>query len=251
MQQPFDLYKRGIAYWYLFLIPLIFAGFYKTYFSVLLEPTATIIHIHFAFMMLWTALLITQPLLIRYKKQAIHRIIGKISYVIVPLLLISGYFMIQYAYNRIFNATTDYTNKGKGPLSSIEILQIAADGVRIVFVYLIWLGIFYFLSIKNRRTSSVHARYMVAASLTMIGPTVDRIIGIYFQIEKFFGVIPIEYFSYLLQDLILAGLLIYDYKKGKPTKTLWICLLIYMIGQFLYWFVEHKAFWQKFVSFVV
>jgi hypothetical protein len=92
---------------------------------------------------------------------------------------------------------------------------------------------------------------MVAASLTMIGPTVDRILYFTFGIEKFFGVIPQESFSYLLQDIILAGLLIYDYRKGKPTKILWICLSLYMIGQFLYFFVKGKDFWETFVSFIM
>lgn len=251
MQSTYDVYKRGIAYWYLLLIPLIIAGFYKTYFSVFFAPTASVVHIHFAFMMMWAAMLIIQPFLIRYKKLSLHRLIGRISYVVVPLLLISGYFMIGYSYDRAITSTTDYANSGQKYISTSEILQIGADSVRIVFVYLTWLGIFYFLSIKNRRRTSVHARYMVAASLTMIGPTVDRIIGIYFHVEKFFGVIPVEYFSYLLQDIILTGLLIHDYRKGKPTRTLRTCLLIYMTGQFLYWFVMGKGFWQGFVSFVL
>ena len=248
--QTYDLYKRGIAYWYLLLVPLIIIGFYKTYFSVFFAPTPSLVHIHFAFMMMWAAMLVIQPLLIRYKKLPLHRLIGKISYAVVPLLLITGYFMIGYSYDRAIKATTDWVNSGKEYISPSEILQIGADSVRITIIYLIWLGTFYFLSIKNRRTTSVHARYMVAASLTMIGPTVDRIIGIYF-FEKFFGVIPAEYFSYLLQDLILAGLLIYDYRKGKPTRTLWTCLLIYIIGQFLYWFIMGKDFFESFVSFIL
>jgi hypothetical protein len=236
MQSTYDLYKRGIAYWYLTLIPLIAWGFYQSYFTTLFTPRPSIIHLHFAFMMIWAAMLITQPLLIRYKKMAIHRTIGKVSYVVMPLLLITGFLMIRFVYYRDL--------KGLG-------LQGTADSVRIIILYLFWLGFFYSRAILNRRTTSIHARYMVAASLTMIGPTVDRILFFTFGIEKFFGIIPQESLSYLLQDLILTGLLIYDYRKSKPVKVLWICLLIYMIGQFLYFFVKGKDFWETFVSFIM
>ena len=236
MQTTYDLYKRGIAYWYLLLIPLIAWGFYQSYFSVLLQPRANIIHLHFAFMMIWAAMLITQPLLIRYKKLAIHRLIGKTSYVVMPLLLITGFFLIRFVYYRDL--------KTLGP-------QATADSTRIILFYLFWLGFFYFRAILNRRTTSIHARYMVAASLTMIGPTVDRILFFTFGIEKFFGVIPQESLSFLLQDLLLIGLLIYDYKKQKPTKTLWICLSVYMIGHFFYFFVKGKDFWETFVSLIM
>ena len=248
MQKNYDLYKRKIAYWYLLLIPLIIWGFYKTYFSVLFQSRATVIHIHFALMMIWAAMLITQPMLIRYKKLALHRTIGRTSYVIMPLLLITGFFMIRFSYYNTLNVLNSQAEPKLGPG---EVLQQAADFVTITFVYLIWLGFFYFRAIINRRKTPVHARYMVAASLTMLGPTVDRIWVFSFGVVKFFGVIPVEYFAYLCQDLILASLLIMDYKKGKPTRTLWICLLVYMVGQLLYYFVQQKPFWQAFVSFVM
>ena len=243
MQGTYDLYKRGIAYWYLLLIPLIGWGFYQTYFVSLFAPRDSIIHLHFVLMMIWAAMLITQPLLMRYKKVTTHRTIGKISYVVMPVLLITGFLLIRFVYYRELNRP--------GDSGSSSTLQAAADSVRIIMFYLFWLGFFYFNAVLNRRTTSVHARYMVAASLTMIGPTLERILFFSFGIEKFFGAIPIEILSYLLQDIILAGLLIYDYKNKKPTRTLWVCLLVYMVGQFLYFFVKGKDFWETFVSFIM
>ena len=251
MQKTYDLYRRGIAYWYLLLIPLIGWGFFQSYFATLLTPRASIIHVHFAFMMIWAAMLITQPLLIRYKKLAIHRTIGKASYVVMPLLLITGFFLIRFVYYRDLQNLSQQVGQGTSTLSSTQVLQQTADNVRIIIFYLFLLGFFYFRAILNRRTTSVHARYMVAASLTMIGPTVDRILYFSFGIVSFFGVIPQESFAFLIEDLILAGLLIYDYKNNKPTKTLWICLLVYLVGQFLYFFVKGKAFWETFVSFIM
>src|SRR5215813_8088804 len=98
MQKTYNIYNN-LGYWFLFLlIALIPLGFYKSYFSVLLQPKPSIIHIHFTFMSLWIVTLITQPFLIKYKKFALHRVIGKISYVLVPCLLIAAWFMIRYSY---------------------------------------------------------------------------------------------------------------------------------------------------------
>ena len=250
MQKTYDLYKRGIAYWFLLLIPLIGWGFYQSYFATLLAPRPSIIHIHFVLMMIWAAMLIVQPLLIRYKKLAIHRIIGQLSYVVMPLLLFTGFLLIRFVYYRGVNVTGEPIGSPDSAPTSSQ-FQFAADSIRIIIVYLFWLGFFYSLAVMNRRTTSVHARYMVAASLTMIGPTLERILFLTFDIEKFFGVVPIESLSFFLQDLILAGLLIYDHKNNKPTGTLWLCLLVYLTGQFLYFFVKGKPFWETFISFLM
>ena len=250
MQKTYDLYRRSIAYWYLLLIPLIAWGFYQTYFSVLLAPRPSIIHVHFALMTIWAAILVAQPMLIRYKKNSIHRTIGKISYVVMPLLLVTGFLLIRFVYYRSLDDTGVPQGTQYPDPTNLQ-LQNAADSIRIIFLYLFWLGFFYYRAVVNRRVTAIHARYMVAASLTMIGPTLERILFFSFGIEYFFGVIPLETISFLIQDIILAGLLIYDYRNNKPTKTLSFCLVIYMVGQFLYFFVKGKPFWEAFVSFIM
>jgi hypothetical protein len=97
MPKSYDVY-RNLGYWFLLLIALVFAGFYTTYFSVFLQPKASIIHVHFTLMALWIAMLITQPFLIKYSKLAIHRMLGKTSYVLVPLALVSSFLMVRYSY---------------------------------------------------------------------------------------------------------------------------------------------------------
>ena len=75
MQKVYNVYYN-LGYWFLLLIVLVIAGFYTSYFTVFFQPHATIIHIHFTLMTLWIAMLITQPFLIKYKKLAIHRMLG-------------------------------------------------------------------------------------------------------------------------------------------------------------------------------
>jgi len=56
------------------------------------------IHFHAITMMLWVGMLITQAFLIRFKKRLLHRFIGKLSYGLVPVLIIS---LILLAHSRI------------------------------------------------------------------------------------------------------------------------------------------------------
>jgi thiosulfate reductase cytochrome b subunit len=97
MQKSSNLYQN-LGYWFLMFIVLVIAGFYTSYLSTLFDDKPRLVHIHFMLMSLWIIMLITQPFLIKYKKRAIHRKIGKASYVLVPLVLISGFLMMRQSF---------------------------------------------------------------------------------------------------------------------------------------------------------
>src|ERR1700712_3913685 len=80
------------GYYFIGLVAIVFLGFWPSYFSRFFNGTnnySFYFHFHAIMMSLWVAILITQPILIRKKKLAVHRLIGKLSYVIMPVLLIS------------------------------------------------------------------------------------------------------------------------------------------------------------------
>ena len=83
---------KYLGYFLLILIPLTFAGFYKTYigqFPNFEEKIDSFIHFHAIIASLWILLLIIQPLLILNKKYKVHRTIGKFSFILFPLLILS------------------------------------------------------------------------------------------------------------------------------------------------------------------
>jgi len=250
MQKSYNVYYN-LGYWFLSLIVLVFAGFYTSYFSVFLQPKPAIIHIHFALMSLWIAMLITQPFLIKYKKLAIHRMMGKISYVLVPLVLLSGFLMIRYSYYHFIDDLHQKALQGLNQFIQSQVLQQAAVYEAIALFYLAWFILFYILAVSNRRKTSVHARYMLATALTLVGPTVDRIMFFVFKLEKLAGSVPVETVSFFIADTILTILLLKDYKNKRPTTTLWTCLLIYITGQALYFIVPGTYGWQQFVTFIM
>src|SRR5665647_128295 len=86
-----DKKYKYLGYFFLLLIPLIYAGFYKSYFQSF--PFAKNIHVfehlHAFIASVWVLLMIVQPFLIFNKQTALHRKVGKLSYVVFPLLILS------------------------------------------------------------------------------------------------------------------------------------------------------------------
>jgi hypothetical protein len=245
MRKSVSLYPNA-GWWFLLLIPLVAVAFYPNYFAVFFQPAASIIHIHFALMAVWVAVLIAQPFLFRYKKLSLHRKIGRATYVLVPLLLASTFLMIRFTYYRFLASpqATAITNRA-------DLLKTAATYMTITFLYFGLLALFYTLAIINRRKAAVHARYMVATALTLLGPTVDRIVFAIFKVAKLGGVVPIETVAFATADGILLFLLLKDYKAGRSTKALFAALLIYFTAQLFYFLFQATDAWTAIVSFTM
>jgi hypothetical protein len=250
MQKSYNIYYN-LGYWFLLLVVLVVAGFHTSYFSILHTQQAPIIHIHFFLMMLWIFMLIAQPFLIKFKKIRVHRLLGKISYVLVPLVLLSAFLMIRLSYYRFIDMASRELRLEVNHFNRTGILQEAADFQAIAFFYFTWFIVFYLLAIINRRRSAVHARYMLATALTLLGPTVDRIMFFVFGLELLPGGISVMWVSFILIDIILALLLYQDYKSKRPVKTLLTCLLIYIPGQILHFAVMGQPWWKEFFRFLM
>lgn len=175
----------------LLLILLTIAGFFKTYivqFPNFQPNNNWFIHLHAIIATVWILILIVQPFLILNRKFAIHRIVGKLSYIVFPLLVIS--FIPQII--RIFNS--EYPR---------NIFFPVADCVLLI--------IFYSSAIYYRKMSPKHMRYMIATALVLLGPTIGRI-G-----PRWFGWSDIltQNIQYTIAYTILISLIFYDKSKGK------------------------------------
>lgn len=242
----FNYYNLG--YWFLLLIVFSFGGFYYTYFTKLFEPTPAIIHTHFVFMALWVLMLIVQPFLIK-KKLSVHRILGKASYVLVPLVLLTAWLLTRDEYYRKIDRFQNDAVKGVNNLSEFEILKAASVNPAALFG-VIWFATFYLLAIKYRKQSTKHARYMLATALVLLSPPLDRIIAINFGIKTVAG-ISSYFISFLIINLVLSVLLFFDFKNKKETKTLSTCLLIFIIGQLSFYILPNFDWWAIFMETVM
>lgn len=237
--KKFQYYNSG--YWFLLFIGLAAAGFYTTYFTRLTEPMALTIHLHFVLMALWLGMLIAQPFFIKYKQLKWHRLVGKGSYLLVPLLVATAFLLTRNEYYRNLSRLEGAVSSGEQLLTRAEILQ-RASASPVALLYTIWFLVFYVLAIINRRNANKHARYMMATALTLTGPTVDRIIGIYFGLESIGGVSS-YIISFLLIDLVLGWLLYLDFKHRRTTRALGVSLVLYVAGQLFYFICPFLNWW--------
>ena len=230
------------TWWLWLLIPLTFFGFNPTYFSKIFTGLPSIFHIHVFFMVLWIAMILIQPWLIFKKKTKLHKTLGKFSYILMPLVLLTTWLMIRHSYFKfIADETSKMASEGKN-ITANEMILNAAEYMNIGVLYWLWLGIFYSLAVVNRKKIVLHATFMFAAILTLLGPTVDRIIIPYFIKYN----LEVNFFitTFILIDLILATLLIYQWKKRLPPKAAMTALGIYLIGQAVFFIFPRIYLWK-------
>jgi len=205
-----DKSYKYLGYFFLLLIPLTIAGFYKTYivqFPNFKENITYFIHIHAFIATVWIGILILQPFLIVNKKFALHRKVGKISYVVFPLLILS--FLPQMI----------RTANSANPKNLFFSL---ADCTLLI--------IFYSLAVYYKKISSKHMRYMIATTLVFLGPTVGRIGPILLGWSE----MVTQNVQYLIIYLILISLLLYDKKNSRKFQPYAIAICFFVVHQIVY-----------------
>ncbi|VAW92482.1 hypothetical protein MNBD_GAMMA21-518 [hydrothermal vent metagenome] len=227
------MFKKS-GYFFIVLLLLAVIGFWKSYFSLFfhdidvypqLSEVENYIHFHAATMLLWLGLLITQAFLIRFNKRSLHKIIGKFSYILIPVLAVS---LVLLAHSQL----------------TIQEFGLTYGRLYILFLQLSLLVIFmiaYGLAITYRHTPARHARYMICTALTMIDPAVARL-----PID-----IPSLPFSYQvvtfgITDLILIILIILERKKTKGREVFPIMLGVFLFFQILNLTATRSQIWDDF-----
>jgi len=190
-------YGRVSLFFFLILLVVTW-GFYKTYiiFFPSFQGFRPVQHFHGAMMMIWMALLIIQPLLIRAGRLSIHRLIGRLSFIIAPLVVLSMFLITKFSYYKPVPPLSHQEKIGGLALQAIDIAQFA---------------LFYCLAIINRRNTYNHMRYMIGTAVMMIGPGLGRAFIVYYNIPFDAAIAYIFYVeiavcaAFLLSDILRKG----------------------------------------------
>ncbi len=212
------------GYYFIGLIGLVILGFWPSYFVKFFNGTANFkfyFHFHAIMVSLWLLMLIVQPILIRKKKLPMHRIVGKISYVLFPLVLLS---VILLAHSRHAVGEKDL---------GINLL--------VPFKDMIVLGVAYFIAIRYRHTIDLHARGMVAAGIVFIEPALSRFLynAVTQTIYSYFLTIGLVY-------AILITLIILERNQKKGRWVFPLILGLYIIMHAILLLNVHIAPWEAF-----
>ena len=222
-----------ISIFFIIIYLVVQMGFYKTYLRFFpdFKGFELLHHIHGMLMSSWLLMLIVQPLLIRAGKYKIHRLLGKISYVLAPLVWISMCLILRLSYQ-------------KGVLSIAPRDIIASQALNIP--QLIYFPLFYILAIAHKDDVVKHMRYMIGTALIMISAGLGRVLIEYFKVD-----ITLTIFTTLYVEAALAAVFfLYDVIKKKDFIPNLIIMSTFICAILIYCARGTDA-WQAFGNFIV
>ncbi len=189
--------KFDNAGFYFLGLPIIaFAGFGVPYFTQLLpggKAFSFYTHFHAFVVVVWIAILISQPFLIRSGKRAWHRTIGRLSYMVMPMLLLSVVWIIH---DRLTNSIDSAATIELDVSLGLPVFAAAKDMLVLTVVYC--------MAIIYRKTPALHARFMVCTVIPFIEPALSRAL---IYLPPFLSPLYAGLATFIIYDLIIVALL--------------------------------------------
>ena len=221
-----------LIYYFVFLLLMSFAGFYKTYLVKFpnFDGFTWAHHFHGGVMFTWILMLIAQPVFIRTKNFRLHRIVGKVSYFIFPLLLLSFFLVARVAYIRNL--------KANGEVEALA--SMGFSGIPDMF----YISILYGFSIYYRRKTSYHLRFFACIGLMILGPGLGRFLiavcGLPFAaVPAMIGVIALFTLGWMITDIVQ--------KRSAFPLTVFLAIIVmtFLLGP-----NTHSTWWQGFAKWI-
>jgi hypothetical protein len=216
-------YKNAYLYFILAALVTVVA-FIPSYF-IRLKQTDAGHHFHGITATLWMLLLIMQHFLYRKKLMTWHRSIGKISFLLVPLIVVGGLNMVH----RMMIAKASYPPQVPYQLAFIDFFTLA------IFI------LFFALAMVHRKNVQLHARYMVCTVLGPLIPALTRLLFIIPSINSFSKSLNT---SYLLIELVLLLLLLDDKRSGKIRSPYVIAIALFFTQHGMMNFAKEWEWWR-------
>lgn len=206
---------RNLGFFLLVLIPIFIAGFWIPYLSEFPNFDASItmaVHLHAALLFCFLGLLIVQPLAIRYKAFSTHRVLGKLSNCLMPLIVISSVAMLWKEYQEHLNSGASIaTARNAEFLSAAQLVLLA--------------GLYILAIVRIRhRDVAAHLRYIICITLVLLPAGLARILGYWFNVRQSVS----QALCLALIDTVLIGLIAFDMRRKSTVRPYFIALLVYI-----------------------
>jgi hypothetical protein len=226
------LYHFGVRLFALFTMAMVIA-FWPSYFSRLADQPSVHHHAHGLAMTAWLALLIAQASLIRSGNRELHRRLGLVSYVLVPVIVVVTLRFVHYT-------VREAPDLGEYGLFFLALVVFTL----VTFVTLYGLAMFY------RAQPAVHARFMVSTLFPLFPPVTDRLIARFAPsvlewVPRIGGGEILQVAGFVIADSILVGLAVWDLQKNRRRVFL-AALAIVVAGQFVIMNAHRVGPWQAF-----
>lgn len=156
--------------------------------------------------------------------------LGKLSYVLAPLIVISIFLVSKEKYNRLDTYVSVENNIG--------MIALNIPGM-------LYFGLLYALAMINRKKQACHMRYMIATALFVIGPAVGRALELYADVSFEHSVL----YSVVVIELLTIVLIVFDLIKKAPYKP-YLVTLVFLISFHVTWMFRLANWWQQIGGFI-
>ena len=185
-------------------------------------------------MTLWVGFLVTQSALIQTRHRELHKMLGLFSYVLVPAIVVAT---VNFVHFRVRDAQV--------------LTPIALHFLALVLIALLVFVTLWALALYHRRRPATHARYMIATIFPLLTPVTDRLIGRYVPsviplVPRIEGspIVPVA--GFLLAEVLLAGLAIWDWRVNRRKDVFPIALVMFVLYHLAVMNFHRAPFWKAF-----
>jgi hypothetical protein len=221
-------FQRSALWYFAALAGAAVAAFWPTYFAAPPFDAAFYLpsHVHGVAMFGWFALLLAQASLARRGRVRDHRLLGRIGYVLVPVIALSTVWLAQ-------------ARAHAEPTSPVVVYFLYVQLSLMAFFVLC-----YAWAMTHRRQPFVHMRYIAGTALAAVDPIFARILYNALQVEP-----PmLQAITYCVVGALLAFL--WWTERAKPPfarawRRMLVTFLVLVLPTF---FVTQTAAWRSVVA---
>lgn len=198
-------------------------------------PAPLVLHAHAALFIGWLVLLTAQVLLIRVRKEPVHRVLGLTALALVPAMVVSSFLAERYSQHFYVPKDPSDLNFFAVPLG-----------------YLTMFAAFIAVALLNRRDPPAHKRWMLLANAVILGVPFARWWGeeLYkLAGDGFWGMILHTYYG---TDLLLLLLIAFDLiTRRRLHPALLTGVPILLASQLLVSWAYHSTWWPPIARKIV
>lgn len=199
-------------------VPLVILAFWPMYLSRPFAGTDRYTHLHAIAGALWLGLLLAQPIAIHnYRWYALHRLLGRGTYVLAPLFFAAGILLSHHRLVSMDEST--FVAEGHS-----HYLPFYAS---VVFAAAYLLGLWY------RQLPEAHGRFMLLTAIPLIDPVVGRVFFFYLPTLPHPLLYQVVTFSLAT---IVAGVLVFSYRGPGSAKFALVGYFVLLMILELGWF---------------
>lgn len=206
------------------------AGFIRSYFSFFPDFSRfkTVIHLHFLAFTCWFALIIIQPVLITQNRLDLHRRLGKLSYFVAPVLLITIALLVREKIGR-------------------EMLISKQEAAMTAFIGLMDMISFatcYVIAMKYKNNVRWHIAFIIGASLIVLNPGMARLLNYFHEGNGLIAAV-------LTPFVVSISIFVFErikFKRPVLKSPYFLFFSLWTLEIFLLILIPQKPFWIEMVA---